>query len=89
MLSSYADVYRQVHNIDGMMIHDAICAVYLWRPELFTCISCRMTVCLEEGEHLGQTIPEAGDTCLAATSCDAQAIREEILSVMRQVVTAH
>ena len=89
MLSSYADVYRQVHNIDGMMIHDAICAVYLWRPELFTCISCRMTVCLEEGEHLGQTIPEAGDTCLAATSCDAQAIREEILSVMRQVVAAH
>ena len=89
MLSSYADVYKQVHNIDGMMIHDAICAVYLWKPALFTCISCRMTVCLEEGEHLGQTIPEAGDTCLAATSCDAQAIREEILSVMRQVVTAH
>ena len=38
MLSSYADVYKQVHNIDGMMIHDAICAVYLWRPALFTCI---------------------------------------------------
>lgn len=31
----------------------------------------------------------AGDTCLAATSCDAQAIREEILSVMRQVVAVH
>ena len=89
MLSSYADVYKQVHNIDGMMIHDAICAVYLWKPALFTCISCRMTVCLEEGEHLGQTIPEAGDTCLAATSCDAQAVREEILSMMQQVIAAH
>ena len=89
MLSSYADVYTQVHNIDGMMIHDAICAVYLWRPALFTCISCRMTVCLEEGEHLGQTIPEAGDTCLAATSCDAQAVRNELLAVMQQVVAAH
>ena len=88
MLSSYADVYKQVHNIDGMMIHDAICAVYLWRPELFTCIKCRMRVCLEEGEHLGQTIPEPGDTCLAATSCDAQAVRAEILSVMKAVVTA-
>ncbi len=89
MLSSYADVYKQVHNIDGMMIHDAICAVYLWRPELFTCMKCRMTVCLEDGEHLGQTMPEDGDTCLAATSCDAQAVREEILSVMKRVVAAH
>ena len=83
MLTDYADVYKQVH------IHDAISAVYLWKPELFSCLPCRIEVCLIDGEHLGQTVPEAGDTCLAATSCDAQAIREEILSVMRQVVAAH
>ena len=89
MLNDYADVYKKVHNLDGMIIHDAISAVYLWRPELFSCTPCRMTVCLEEGEHLGQTIPESGDTCLAATGCDAQAVREEILSVMKAVVAKH
>jgi len=89
MLTDYSDVYKKVHNIDGMIIHDAISAVYLWKPELFTCTPCRMTVCLEEGEHLGQTVPEAGDACLAALSCDAQAVREEILQVMKEVVKAH
>lgn len=89
MLTDYSDVYKKVHNIDGMIIHDAICAVYLWKPALFTCTPCKMTVCLEEGEHLGQTVPEAGDACLAALSCDAQAVREEILQVMKEVVKAH
>ena len=89
MLTDYSDVYKKVHDLDGMIIHDAICAVYLWKPELFTCTPCRMTVCLEEGEHLGQTVPEAGDACLAALSCDAQAVREEILQVMKAVVNAH
>ena len=90
MLSSYADVYKQVHNIDGMMIHDAICAVYLWKPELFTCISCRMTVCLEEGEHLGAD--HSGSTEIPASPQQAatrRRVREEILSVMRRVVAAH
>lgn len=89
MLTDYSDVYKQVHNIDGMIIHDAISAVWLWKPELFSCLPCRIEVCLIDGEHLGQTVPEAGDTCLAATSCDAQAVREEILSVMKRVVAAH
>ena len=89
MLTDYSDVYRKIHNVDGMIIHDAISAVYLWRPELFTCVPCKMAVCLEEGEHLGQTVPTQGDTCLAATGCDAQAVREEILSVMKQAVQAH
>ena len=89
MLTDYADVYKQVHNLDGMIIHDAISAVYLWKPELFSCLPCRIEVCLIDGEHLGQTVPEAGDTCLAATSCDAQAVREEILSMMKQVIAAH
>ena len=89
MLTDYSDVYKQVHNLDGMIIHDAISAVYLWKPELFSCLPCRIEVCLIDGEHLGQTVPEAGDTCLAATSCDAQAVREEILSVMQQVIAAH
>ena len=89
MLTDYSDVYKKVHDLDGMIIHDAICAVYLWKPALFTCTPCRMTVCLEEGEHLGQTVPEAGDACLAALSCDAQAVREEILQVMKEVVKAH
>ena len=89
MLTDYSDVYKKVHDLDGMIIHDAICAVYLWKPALFTCTPCRMTVCLEEGEHLGQTVPEAGDACLAALSCDAQAVREEILTVMKAVVNAH
>ncbi len=89
MLTDYSDVYKQVHNLDGMIIHDAISAVYLWKPELFSCLPCRIEVCLIDGEHLGQTVPEAGDTCLAATSCDAQAVREEILSMMKQVIAAH
>lgn len=89
MLTDYADVYKKVHDLDGMIIHDAISAVYLWRPELFTCVPCKMTVCLEAGEHLGQTVPAEGNTCLAATSCDAQAVRKEILSVMKQAVQAH
>ena len=86
MLTDYSDVYKKVHNLDGMIIHDAISAVYLWKPELFTCTPCRMTVCLEDGEHLGQTVPAPGDTCLAALSCDAEAVREEILTVMKTVV---
>ena len=86
MLTDYSDVYKKVHNLDGMIIHDAISAVYLWKPELFTCTPCRMTVCLEDGEHLGQTVPTPGDTCLAALSCDAEAVREEILTVMKTVV---
>ena len=89
MLTDYSDVYKQVHNLDGMIIHDAISAVYLWKPELFSCLPCRIEVCLIDGEHLGQTVPEAGDTCLAATNCDAQAVREEILSMMKQVIAAH
>ena len=89
MLTDYADVIKQVHNLDGMIIHDAISAVYLWKPELFSCLPCRIEVCLIDGEHLGQTVPEAGDTCLAATSCDAQAVREEILSMMQQVIAAY
>ena len=89
MLTDYSDVYKQVHNLDGMIIHDAISAVYLWKPELFSCLPCRIEVCLIDGEHLGQTVPEAGDTCFAATSCDAQAVREEILSMMKQVIAAH
>ena len=89
MLTDYSDVYKKVHNIDGMIIHDAISAVWLWRPELFNCTPCRMTVCLDDDEHLGQTVPEAGDTCLAALSCDAEAVREEILSVMTNVVNSH
>ena len=89
MLTDYSDVYKRVHNLDGMIIHDAISAVYLWKPELFSCRLCRIEVCLEDGEHLGQTVPEAGDTCLAATSCDAQAVRDEILSVMKGVVKTH
>ena len=89
MLTDYADVYKKVHNIDGMIIHDAISAVYLWRPELFSCTPCQMRVCLDEGEHLGQTVPETGDTCLAALSCDAKAVREEILTVMKRVVNSH
>ena len=88
MLTDYSDVYKKVHNLDGMIIHDAISAVYLWKPELFTCTPCRMTVCLEDGEHLGQTVPAPGDTCLAALSCDAEAVREEILTVMKAVVKA-
>ena len=88
MLTDYSDVYKKVHNLDGMIIHDAISAVYLWKPELFTCTPCRMTVCLEDGEHLGQTVPTPGDTCLAALSCDAEAVREEILTVMKTVVKA-
>ena len=89
MLTDYADVYKKVHNLDGMIIHDAISAVYLWRPELFSCTPCRITVCLDEGERLGQTVPEAGDTCFAALSCDAKAVRAEILSVMKRVVNPH
>ena len=89
MLTDYSDVYKKVHNIDGMIIHDAISAVYLGRPELFRCTPCRITVCLDEGERLGQTVPVDGDTCLAALSCDASAVREEILSVMKHVVSSH
>ena len=89
MLTDYADVYKKVHDLDGMIIHDAISAVWLWKPELFRCIRCQMRICLDEGEHLGQTVPEAGDTCLAALSCDAKAVREEILSVMKNVVNSH
>ena len=90
MLSDYADVYKSVHNLDGMIIHDAICAVYLWRPELFTCLPCRMGICLEESEHLGQTVPdESGGSCLAATGCNAAAVREEILHTVQAVVAAH
>ena len=89
MLTDYADVYKKVHDLDGMIIHDAISAVWLWKPELFRCIRCQMRICLDEGEHLGQTVPVDGNTCLAALSCEAQSVQEEILSVMQRVVASH
>lgn len=88
MLSDYADIYLAVHKIEGMIIHDAICAVMLWHPEWFVCHEWPVSVCLDEGEHLGQTVVAQSGTanCTVAMDCAADKINACIISELQQII---
>lgn len=92
MLGDYADIYRSVHGIEGMIIHDAICVVMLWHPEWFTCHEWHVHVCLDESEHLGQTVAdETGGSglapnCTVAMDCDSERINDCIVRSMRSLI---
>lgn len=75
MLTFYTDLYRTVNGIEGCIIHDAIAAIALLHPELFTMQSCRVAVVTEEGPFLGKTkLEEGAPNTLAAMTSDAAAI---------------
>ena len=75
-----------------MIIHDAICVVMLWHPEWFTCHEWHVYVCLDEGEHLGQTVAdETGGSglapnCTVAMDCDGDRINDCIVRSMRSLI---
>ncbi len=73
MLGDYADMYQRVHKLDGVVIHDAICALWLLQPELFADEPMRIRICLDEGEHLGQTmrVESGAPVCTVAMGLDA------------------
>lgn len=76
MLHDYADVYKTVHNLEGMVIHDAICVLLLSHPEYFRCEDCPMHICLDEGEHLGQTVVDktGPKNCTAALDANTEQV---------------
>lgn len=81
MLGDYADMYRTVHNLDGVVIHDAICALWLMQPELFSTEPMRIRICLDEGEHLGQTmcVESGAPVCTVAMGLDAARVARTIV----------
>ena len=81
MLNDYADMYARVHHLDGVVIHDAICALWLLQPELFQAEPMRVKICLEDGEHLGQTVSvaEGAPVATVAMGLDAQAVARRIV----------
>lgn len=92
MLCDYTDVYDAVNNIKGMIIHDAVCVMMLWHPEWFDRREWYVHVCLEESEHLGETVAdEDGSTglvpnCTVVMNCEAEKIDEEILQAMGTII---
>lgn len=88
MLNDYTDIYKSVHRIDGMIIHDAICVVWLWHPEWFGCHRWNVRICLDKNEHLGQTVADETGTgaCTVVMDTDAEKVNEEILSMMEKIV---
>lgn len=90
MLGDYADMYARVHNLDGVVIHDAICALWLLQPELFQTEQMRIRVCLDEGEHLGQTMPVSAGAPFAtvAMGLDAGRVARRIVTEVQHAVNA-
>lgn len=88
MLGDYADMYQRVHHLDGVVIHDAICALWLTKPELFQTQQLRIRICLDEGEHLGQTMVVEADAPVAtvAMSLDAPRVAQCIVETVHRAV---
>lgn len=92
MLNDYADIYLSVHGITGMIIHDAICVLMLWHPEWFERHEWHVAVCLDEGEHLGQTVADESGAggrapnCTVVMDCDAQKINDCIVAELQQII---
>ena len=87
MLHDYADVYKTVHNLEGMVIHDAICVLMLSHPDWFRCEEHRVSICLDEGEHLGQTVvePTGATNCTVAMDADAEKVNGYLAKFAREL----
>lgn len=87
MLHDYADVYKTVHNLEGMVIHDAICVLMLSHPDWFRCEEHRVSICLDEGEHLGQTVvePTGATNCTVAMDADAEKVNGYLAEFAREL----
>ena len=92
MLNDYADTYKLVHNLEGMVIHDAICAVSLYHPEWFEWHSWYVWIDLTADEHLGQTrADETGESghapnCAVAVKADRDQVGACIVDSMELIV---
>lgn len=95
MLHDYADVYKELQQIEGIIIHDAISVLPLWQPDWFDRHQWHVYVCLEEGEHLGQTVADEtgasgkAPNCTVVMNCDAQKVNAAILEGMAAVIRKH
>ncbi len=88
MLADYADVYRSVHGIEGLIIHDAICAVSLWHPEWFQTEKQHVEIMLTEDDHLGQTyiLENEKPNCTVCMGCDTEKVNDEIIKAVQAVI---
>ena len=69
--------------------HDAICALWLLQPELFQAEPMRVKICLEDGEHLGQTVSvaEGAPVATVAMGLDAQAVARRIVAEVHRAAS--
>ena len=88
MLNDYADIYHSVHHVEGLIIHDAITAVYLYHPEWFRSEQHHVDVLLTEDEHLGQTMIDDSRAvnCTVCLGCDSEKVNGEIVRAMQSIV---
>lgn len=89
MLNDYADMYRSVHGLDGVIIHDAICAMWLLEPSLFQTEHMRVKICLDEGAHLGQTEPvsSGAPVCTVAMGAHAAPLTQRLVAEIHRAAS--
>ena len=70
-----------------MVIHDAICVLMLSHPDWFHCEEHRVSICLDEGEHLGQTVvaPDGATNCTVAMDADAEKVNGYLAEFAREL----
>ena len=88
MLNDYADIYHSVHHVEGLIIHDAITAVYLTHPAWFRAEQHHVDVLLTENEHLGQTLIDDSKpvNCTVCLGCHSEKVNGEIVASMQAII---
>ena len=88
MLTDYADVYHSVHGVEGIIIHDAICAIFLWHPEWFGTEQRHVEIMLTEDDRLGQTyiLENKKPNCTVCMGCDTQKVNDEIIRAVQAII---
>ena len=88
MLNDYADMYRRVHQLEGVVIHDAVCALWLLQPELFYTERMRVKICLDNGAHLGQTmaVTDGAPFATVAMGLDTEGVARRIVDEVHRAV---
>ncbi len=87
MLNDYADAYKNVHGLEGVIIHDAISVLMLTHPDWFRREEHRVRICLDEGEHLGQTVVDlaGAPNCTVAMGADTEKVNGYLAEFVREL----
>lgn len=88
MLEDYIRVHETVFRRNAAVVYDAVTVLELTHPEWFTMKELAVGICLEDGEHLGQTAVVSGKTpnCSVAVNADYPAIRAELRQFLQRLV---